>query len=136
MKTSRPRRAFSLIELLVVIAIMGILLGMLVPAVQKVREAAARAQCTNNLKQIGIALHHYHDTRKSFPPAYVGDTNTQGTAYGVSYPDDGGNGPSGFAWGVLILPYLEQGPLYQKFNLKAPCWAPENADAAKTKLAV
>src|SRR5207248_723201 len=136
MRLHHRSNAFTLIELLVVIAIIGILIGLLVPAVQRVREAAARTQCGNNLHQIGIALHHYHDARGVFPPAYVGDPKSQGNAYGVAYPDDNGNGPSGFAWGVLLLPYLEQGPLYQQFNLNAPCWTPENAAAAKTKLPV
>ena len=136
MRVLRRPGGFTLIELLMVIAIIGILIGLLVPAVQRVREAAARAQCSNNLHQIGLALHHYHDATKFFPPAYVGDPNVQGNAYGVGYPDDNGNGPSGFAWGVLVLPYLEQGPLYRQFNLNAPCWAPENAAAAKTKVPV
>lgn len=135
--TKRGHHAFTLIELLVVIAIVGILVGMLVPAVQKVREAANKTTCLNNLKQIGLALHQYHDTFLRFPPAYLTeDTSASGTAYGVSYPDENRNGPSGFAWGTLILPYLEQGNLYKQFDLNLPCWAPQNAAAARTQLSV
>src|SRR4051794_10953511 len=108
MKGTSPRGGFTLIELLVVIAIMGVLIGLLLPAVQKVREAASRLQCANNLKQLGLALHNYENVNGHFPPAYVRTSGRQaGTAYGISYPDDNWNGLPGWAWGTLILPYIE-----------------------------
>lgn len=105
----RQRAAFTLIELLVVIAIVGILVGLLLPAIQMVRESAARTQCTNNLKQIGLALHNYHDTQNVFPPGYV-DGNTDPT----STPDND-VGP-GWGWAAFLLPYLEQGGVYNQIN--------------------
>src|SRR5205823_3676766 len=100
----RARRAFTLIELLVVIAIIAILIALLVPAVQKVREAAARTQCTNNFKQIGLACQAYHDTYKKLPPSLL-------VGRGIGWNDENNIGPN---WAVLILPYIEQAPLYNK----------------------
>jgi prepilin-type N-terminal cleavage/methylation domain-containing protein len=129
------RNAFTLVELLVVIAIMGVLISILLPAVQAAREAARRSQCSNNVKQLGTGLMNYESARKKFPPAYeVADTHATGSAFGISYPDGDFNGPNGFAWGVFILPYIEETAVYQQFNLKVPCWAPENAKAAASKL--
>src|SRR5438128_1844485 len=92
------RRGFTLIELLVVIAIIAILIALLLPAVQQAREAARRTQCRNNLKQIGLALHNYHDTMNTFP---MGMSGWPGTLEGAEW-----------GWGVFIIPYLDQSALY------------------------
>lgn len=101
------RRAFTLIELLVVIAIIAILVAILLPAVQQAREAARRTQCRNNLKQLGIALHNYHDKHRCLPPGYV------------SLYDSSGNdtGP-GWGWSSFILPEMEQAPVFQKIDFR------------------
>jgi prepilin-type N-terminal cleavage/methylation domain-containing protein/prepilin-type processing-associated H-X9-DG protein len=102
-------RGFTLIELLVVIAIIAILIALLVPAVQKVRAAAARTQCLNNLKQVGLALHSFHDANKRFPPGCARDQipfGTSGTA-GSSW---------GSSWMGYILPYVEQGAIYNQLT--------------------
>ena len=103
MATQKQRPGFTLIELLVVIAIIAILVALLLPAVQQAREAARRSSCKNNLKQIGLAMHNYHDTHGVLPPGWV----QQAT----------GNNRGNYAWGSYILPYVEQGPLYEKMNV-------------------
>lgn len=93
---SSRMRAFTLIELLVVIAIIAILIALLLPAVQAAREAARRSQCKNNLKQIALGLHNYHDTHSTLPPGWIQAT--------------------GWGWGTFLLPYIDQAPLYAELN--------------------
>ncbi|MFV1965188.1 MAG: DUF1559 domain-containing protein, partial [Pirellulaceae bacterium] len=109
----RKRRGFTLVELLVVIAIIGILVALLLPAVQAAREAARRMSCGNNLKQIGLALHNYHDTYKSFPINFLPRNTTESGNY-----ETWNNAPKGSVF-VRLLPFVEQQPLYDliDFNL-------------------
>jgi prepilin-type N-terminal cleavage/methylation domain-containing protein/prepilin-type processing-associated H-X9-DG protein len=129
----RERHAFTLIELLVVIAIIAVLIGLLLPAVQKVREAAARMQCANNLKQMGLALQNYHDANGTFPSGVVSqlkDPRWQMPAGNCNaFPDDLGPGWSLFA---LMLPQLEQDNLYRTINFNLPVADPANAAARRT----
>ena len=106
-------RGFTLIELLVVIAIIAILIALLLPAVQQAREAARRTQCKNNLKQLGLALHNYHDVHKCFPIGYQRAGHFDGNLTNA-------NGGSGFGWSFYILPYIDQAPLYNQFNPSFP----------------
>ncbi len=106
--STKPRRGFTLVELLVVIAIIGILVALLLPAVQSAREAARRMQCQNHLKQLGLALHNYHDTLGYFPPssnwAAIAEVNTKNNANLRAN------------WVISILPYIEQQSLYNSFQ--------------------
>jgi prepilin-type N-terminal cleavage/methylation domain-containing protein/prepilin-type processing-associated H-X9-DG protein len=127
----RRRSAFTLIELLVVIAIIAILIGLLLPAVQKVREAAARAKCSNNIKQLALACHSFADVHMGLPPAMIapGGTNANTPNSTTGY------GPN---WLVLVLPFVEQGSLYNQQSTAITAWvganntAPSGADGWRT----
>ena len=104
------KSGFTLIELLVVIAIIAVLIALLLPAVQQAREAARRSQCKNNLKQIGLALHNYHDTANKFPSGFV----TR------AWPSPGTGATtelSCWSWGAMILPYIDQAPMYNTLQV-------------------
>jgi prepilin-type N-terminal cleavage/methylation domain-containing protein len=119
-RSELSRRGFTLVELLVVIAIIGILIGMLLPAVQQVREAARRATCMNNLRQMGIALHNHHDSFLRFPPGALAFLNN-GTPVSIDGPEPGRTAVTGgWGWGTFILPFLEQGALYEQLAPNGP----------------
>lgn len=134
---SKRSSGFTLVELLVVIAIIGILVALLLPAVQQAREAARRMQCSNHMRQLGLALHNYHSSHARFPSGYV------------SYATRDGNGPPntmidpltwdaapGWGWQALLLPYFEQSQVADKVDYKQPIWAPINAAAVRARIPV
>jgi prepilin-type N-terminal cleavage/methylation domain-containing protein/prepilin-type processing-associated H-X9-DG protein len=123
--TLSPRRAFTLIELLVVIAIVGILIGLLLPAVQKVREAANRLTCKNNLKQIGVALHGYQGRTGSFPPGYTSDVDRSGADLGP-----------GWGWAAFLLPDIEQDNVFNQITFSRDIRDALNAAPCRQNLAL
>src|SRR5262245_58966658 len=116
-RSRHPSRGFTLIELLVVIAIIAVLIALLLPAVQSAREAARRAQCINNIKQIVLACHTYHNQVGGFPPDSIADSNWYGTWW---------------AWPSFILPQMEQVPVYNAINYGLYCTHPVNMTADLT----
>jgi type II secretory pathway pseudopilin PulG len=118
MLNRRSRPGFTMLELVVVLVIIFVLIALLLPARRSAREPARRTQCKNNLKQIGLALHNYHDRYGSFPPAFTVDTE----------------GKPLHSWRTLILPFLDQEPIYNQIDLSKPWDDPANAFASATRL--
>jgi prepilin-type N-terminal cleavage/methylation domain-containing protein len=119
----RQRTAFTLVELLVVIAIIGVLVGLLLPAVQHARAAARRISCFNNLKQLGLGLHNYESAHRKLPSGYIFKPGPQGNH-------------AGLGWGAMILPQLEQANVYAQLNLNVPLFDPANRGAREQHLSV
>ncbi len=117
MPRSHSQRAFTLVELLVVIAIIGILIALLLPAVQAAREAARRSQCTNNLKQLGLAMHNYHDTFKVFPPGYLNSASMSTCKRDC--------------WMQRILPFIEQSAMQDAYKAQDPVWIMDTDEDVK-----
>jgi len=120
---------FTIIELLVVIAVIAIVIALLLPAIQQARDAARRAACKNNLKQIALALHNYETMYRTFPPGYIHKFGSPGTAAELA-------NHAGLAWGAMLLPQLEQPGLYRKLNSRVPVWDVSNLEARETHLPV
>jgi len=135
MQVHSPRsRGFTLIELLVVIAIIAILIGLLLPAVQKVREAANRMKCQNNLKQIGLGLHNFQSERGYFPPGAVA-SNGNAAEYSAIKLKLGITGATvSHSWAVFLLPFIEQDNLYRLYNINENWYSPANKSARETQV--
>lgn len=130
-------RAFTLVELLVVIAIIGILVGMLFPAIQAVRESARRTSCSNNLRQLGVAMLNYESARGKFPPGYTSHPTNDGTVPAGVYidPNTWDAGP-GWGWGAYLLPYIEGNNIGSRFDFNQPLWAAATRDVITHQLPI
>ncbi len=122
----RPHKGFTLIELLVVIAIIAVLIALLLPAVQAAREAARRMQCTNNLKQLGLAMHNYHQAQNTFPMGRMGLNYT--------YPAYITNNPNRRTWALSIMPFMEQNAIFQAINFSLSFYEAANTTVIMTKV--
>lgn len=120
-------KAFTLVELLVVIAIIGILVALLLPAVQAAREAARRSECTNKLKQLGLAMHNHHDTLRQLPAGYTSQPTSDGSVpSGVLIDSSTWDAAPGWGWGARLMPFIEEGNLFDQVDFDQPIWDPNH----------
>ena len=135
MDRCRHRNGFTLVELLVVIAIIGILVGMLLPAVQQVREAARRVSCSNNMKQLGLALQNYESAFGFFPPGFSSEPSNDGTvSTGVHIDPVTWNAGPGWGWGAFLLPYVEGSNIHDQIDFSVPVWSAQHRDIVQAQL--
>lgn len=135
--TLRSRSGFTLVELLVVIAIIGILIGMLLPAVQQVREAARRVTCANNMRQLGLAMHNYESALGHFPPGFTSTPSRDGTApSGVHIDPTTWNAAPGWGWGAHLLPFIEGNNIHDQIDFESPIWDSSHRDIIQSQLPV
>ena len=133
----QSRSGFTLVELLVVIAIIGILIGMLLPAVQQVREAARRVTCANNMRQLGLAMHNYEGAFGHFPPGFSSISTSDGTVpSGVHLDPVTWNAGAGWGWGASLLPFVEGKNLHDQIDFNRPIWAAEHREIIQAQLPV
>lgn len=129
---SRGASGFTLIELLVVISIIGVLIALLLPAIQAARESARRMQCGNNLKQLGLALHNFEGGKRRLPPGYASDTHA--TPPPALLDAATGDAPPGWGWGAYVLPFLEQANITRAVHMDEPIWKPDHAALVRTTI--
>lgn len=136
--SSASRPGFTLVELLVVIAIIGVMVGLLLPAVQAAREAARRMTCSSKLKQIGLAMHNYESTYKRLPSGYESFNryNLITSLPAEDFDPETWDARSGWSWAAAILPFIEQQPLYDRIDFGAPLWEPRFSGVRETKLPI
>ena len=131
------RNAFTLVELLVVIAIIGILVGMLLPAVQQVREAARRVSCSNNMRQLGLAMQNYEGAFGHFPPGFSSASSRDGTVpSGVHIDADTWNAAPGWGWGAHVLPFIEGNNIHSRIKYDRPIWESQHREIIQAQLPV
>jgi prepilin-type N-terminal cleavage/methylation domain-containing protein len=132
-RSQRSRYGFTLVELLVVISIIGVLISLLLPAVQAARESARRLQCANHLKQLGLALQNFEGAKQHLPPGYASNSLTSPSP--AERDPETWDAPPGWGWGAYLLPYLEQANISLGVHMEEPVWDPDHAQLVRTTIA-